>query len=317
MHLGLTPWRPAANDHAHSLTEQARWAEQVGYDSFWLAENHFNTDAIPEPLMLLASVAASTTTIKLATSSYLLPLRHPLHAAEQVAVLDQLSQGRLILGLGRGMGADMFRAFDIEPKDKRQLFKSNLDVMISAWRGEKVKHDQDKRGGVVLHPLPKQQPHPPLWVAAFGPKALQQAGKLGLPYLASPIEALSDLHNNYLIYHQACADAGRAIPVIRPVMRMVFISEDEKALKRVRRTLSERYRDSPWRSDNTGLDDWTIVGNRAFARAKISEYREQLGLSHLIITHLRGTTRESLGRETPLRDSLGHALDICRSIATN
>jgi len=314
MHLGLTPWRPAANDHAQSLSEQARWAEQLGYDSFWLPENHFNTDAIPDPLMLLACVAGTTNTIKLATTSYLLPLRHPLQAAEQVAILDQLSQGRLILGLGRGLGADMFRAFDIEAKNKRALFQSNLDLMLSAWRGEKVKHDKQKQGGVVLHPLPKQQPHPPLWVAAFGPKALKQAGKLGLPYLASPLEGLNDLQNNYLIHAEACADSGRAIPAIRPAMRLVFISDDEKLLKRVRQTLSEHYRDSPWRSDNAGLDDWAIVGDVAFAREKIFEYREQLGLTHLIITHLRGTTLECFGAEAPLRKSLRCALDICRSI---
>ena len=84
MRLGVTPW-DFADLSAQSLTDQARAAESLGFDSFWLPENHFNPGAIPDPLMLLAAVAAGTRRIKLATTSYLLPLRHPLQAAEQVA----------------------------------------------------------------------------------------------------------------------------------------------------------------------------------------------------------------------------------------
>ena len=103
MHLGLTPWRISGGVDAQELTRQASLAEGWGYESFWLPENHFTGDAaIPEPLMLLAAVAAGTRTIRLATTSYLLPVRHPLQAAEQVAVLDRLSGGRVVLGVGRG-----------------------------------------------------------------------------------------------------------------------------------------------------------------------------------------------------------------------
>ena len=97
LHLGLTPWTFPMGRSAAELAGQARLAEQLGYESFWLPENHFTGEgAIPDPLMLLAAVAAATEHIRLATTSYLLPLRHPLQAAEQVAVLDQLSQGRVI-----------------------------------------------------------------------------------------------------------------------------------------------------------------------------------------------------------------------------
>ena len=86
MHLGLTPWRIGSRVNAHELGRQGALAESWGYRSFWLPESHFAADgAIPDPLMLLAAVAAHTTTIRLATTSYLLPLRHPLQAAEQVA----------------------------------------------------------------------------------------------------------------------------------------------------------------------------------------------------------------------------------------
>jgi hypothetical protein len=98
LELGLTPW-DFSSLTAHSLATQAAYAESLGYRTFRLPENHFNPYAIPDPLMLLAAVAASTREIKLATTSYLLPLRNPLLAAEQVAVLDRLSEGGVHQGI--------------------------------------------------------------------------------------------------------------------------------------------------------------------------------------------------------------------------
>ena len=88
--IGLTPWE-FSDLSAESLVKQAQFAEKQGYDSIWLPENHFGANAIPDPLTLLAAVAGGTNTIRLGTTSYLLTLRNPLQAAEQVAVLDQLS----------------------------------------------------------------------------------------------------------------------------------------------------------------------------------------------------------------------------------
>ena len=110
LHLGITPWRLNAPSAA-SIGEQALFAEQHDYQSFWLPENHFGEGALPDPLMLLASAATTTHRIQLATTSYLLTLRNPLQAAEQVAVLDQLSGGRVLLGVGRGYAPEMLRAF--------------------------------------------------------------------------------------------------------------------------------------------------------------------------------------------------------------
>ena len=105
LHVGITPWDLGSPQRADWLAEQAVFAEQLGFDSFFLPENHFGgRGSVPEPLMLLAAVAARTRRIRLGTTSLLLPVRHPLQAAEQVAVLDQLSDGRVILGLGRGFG---------------------------------------------------------------------------------------------------------------------------------------------------------------------------------------------------------------------
>ena len=296
MHLGLTPWRIGSRVNAQELGRQGALAESWGYRSFWLPESHFAADgAIPDPLMLLAAVAAHTSTIRLATTSYLLPLRHPLQAAEQVAVLDRLSDGRVILGVGRGYQPAMFDAFAVSRKDKRRIFEWCLGEMIQAWQGKPVLAREDEP--VLLSPLPVQKPHPPIWVAAFGPKALAQAGKLGLPYLASPMEPVQRLRDNYQRLGEASDQAGVARPTERPIMRTLFISEDAALLARVREQLERSARQiaSSRLRDGISLaaDDWAIVGEPNAVRDKVAAYAEQLGMTHLIVTRLR------IGRMAP------------------
>ena len=288
MHLGLTPWRISGQVDAHALARQAALAEEWGYESFWLPESHFAGDAaIPDPLMLLAAVSAGTRTIRLATTSYLLPLRHPLQAAEQVAVLDRLSGGRVILGVGRGYQPRMFDAFEVSRKDKRRLFEVCLATMQRAWNGEPVGGDP---GAVRLSPLPVQEPHPPVWVAAFGPKALAQAGRLGLPYLASPMEPLGRLRENFQRHGQACDAAGVARPPEVPIMRTLFVSEDRRLVDQVRDQLGIAARQlaaggRPGVSPEA--DDWAIVGDPATVSDKVAAYVETLGMTHLVVTRLR------------------------------
>ena len=164
-----------------------------------------------------------------ATTSFLLTLRHPLQAAEQVAVLDQLSNGRVILGVGRGYAPDMLAAFNVPAKDKREIFKTVLDTMRRAWTGEPITMEGSSEP-VTISPLPFQKPYPPIWVAAFGPKALRQAGMLGMPYLASPMEPIDRLRENYQRHKEACKEEQVSYPDEIPVMRTVFVSEDKLSL---------------------------------------------------------------------------------------
>lgn len=290
LHLGLTPWLAPIGRRADELARQAALAEEWGYESFWLPENHFGEGAIPEPMMLLSAVAGATKTIRLGTTSYLLPLRHPLQAAEQVAVLDQLSGGRVILGVGRGYQPALFDAFNVVRADKREIFADCLATMRRAWNGEAIGADAN----VSLWPRPVQKPHPPIWVAAFGPKALRQAGSLGLPYLASPMESFAVLIDNYARHADACRAADAAVPDIVPIMRSVFVSHDAAMLERVREALGAQV--TAMRASATNamrarmpdtVDEWGIVGTPEHVRARVDEYRATLGMTHLIATRLR------------------------------
>ena len=290
LRLGITPWHMSSTMDANALCTQAELAEQCGYHSFWLPESHFaGPNSVPEPIVLLAAVAARTTTIKLGTTSYLLPIRNALQAAEQVAVLDQLSGGRLILGLGRGFEKNMLSAFDVNPTEKRELLNRNLDVMKAAWAGGIV---GSQAIGAVMSPLPVQKPHPPIWMAAFGPKALAQAGKMGTPYLASPMESLQQLKDNYEIYNTALDQNSQLRPSEIVLMRTIFISDDKALCKQVTRDLAQLA--STLKFGNTVMEAAWIVGNADDVASEIHEYQEQLGMNYLIVARprIKGLSRQ-------------------------
>ena len=304
--VATTPWLWQYPPSAEQLCAQAERAEAMGLHSFWLPENHFGQKgAIPAPLMLLAAVAARTTTLKLGCTSYLLPVRDPLLAAEEVAVLDNLSEGRLILGLGRGIQPAMFEAFGIDPGNKRRLFRDKLEVMRRAWRGEDIAVSESG-AGISLSPLPRQSPEPPLWVAAFGPLALKQVAGLGLPYLASPLETLDELADNYDAFHGHVSDAGNAPVTTVPVMRSVFVSdmpaELDAARDALRASLPPAYRDR-----DEAIEARAIVGEPGSVRDTLAAYCERLQLTHLIVrAGLPGMD------EAPQVRSLELLLDIVR-----
>ena len=297
LHLGLTPWLLSGTADADTLARQAELAESWGYRSFWLPEHHFSrAGAVPDPLMLLAAVTARTRTILLGTTSFLLPLRNPLQAAEQVAVLDGLSNGRVMLGVGRGYSASLLSAFSVSPGDKRRRFEWCLEHMVRAWRGEPVALAENAAPAVVA-PRPMQKPHPPIWVAAFGPKALAQAGCLGAPYLASPMESRARLKENYRLHAESCRAAGRALPAEVPVMRTVFTSSDAKLIRRVRENLDKWAASADAVRRIAGdIDDWAIVGQPGAVGDQIEQYRRELGMTHLIVTRLRIVDPDQLER---------------------
>ena len=162
--------------------------------------------------------------------------------------------------------------------------------MRRAWSGESIGAD----ASVTVWPRPVQIPHPPIWIAAFGPKALRQAGSLGLPYLASPMESLEVLTRNYARHAEACRAADCALPddradhahgVRQLIHRRASIACARRSRRSWRRCARRRQRDA-----RANAGDGRRVGHRrhpAQVLARIDEYRRVLGMTHLIATRLR------------------------------
>jgi alkanesulfonate monooxygenase SsuD/methylene tetrahydromethanopterin reductase-like flavin-dependent oxidoreductase (luciferase family) len=271
----------------------AERADALGFQSLWMPENHFQRGATPSPLLALASLAARTKRIRLATTSLLLPLHHPMRVAAETSTLDVLSGGRLLLGLGRGFRAPVFEGFQVEARAKRDRFDEALDALLAVWSGEPVALRGAHFGALDGAPIrlgmrPRQRPHPPLVVAAFGKKGLLQAARRGLAYLASPLEGLEVLAENYALWAEHRVGEPTGFPQI-PVMRTVFVASDDAEADRVRDALSGEARRSLGRAPpalaraaSGPLEARALIGTAGEVRDGIERYRERLGMDLLV-----------------------------------
>ncbi len=294
--IGIALSAAATPEGWERTLERVEVADRLGLHSAWLPEHHFHPTATPSPLLALAAFAMRSQRLRLATTSLLLPVQHPLHVAAQVALLDQLSQGRLLLGLGRGFRPSLFEVFGVQARSKRDRFDEALDALRAAWSGAPVHLDGPhygvpEVGAFRLGLRPLQQPHPPLVVAAFGPKGLAQAARHGLPYLASPLEGLPLLEENYARWRAALdRPLDPRAPAV-PVMRIVFVARDDRSAARVRAALAREARPPVGgptpkalaRAAAGTLDDRVIVGTRHAVADRVALYRERIGLDLLVV----------------------------------
>ncbi|MDO8794279.1 MAG: LLM class flavin-dependent oxidoreductase [Vicinamibacterales bacterium] len=164
------------------MMEQVHIAEELGFDSVWMSEHHLVPDGYcPSVLVAAAAAAARTKTIKIGIRILLLPLHDPLRVAEDAAVADLISDGRLILGMGIGYKIDEFQAFGKDRHKRGSMMDEEVQIIRKAWTEESFtfhgKHFH--YDNVSMYPKPAQKPHPPIWLAARGGKAIDRAARLG------------------------------------------------------------------------------------------------------------------------------------------
>lgn len=175
---GALPARREVADAAAHLLAEAETAERVGFDAIWLPERHARTETyFPSPVVLATAIAARTTRVQIATTVIQPTYYHPVHLAEQLALIDQLSRGRLIFGAGVGYHEDYFRLFGVPMKQAGKRFEEALKVIEGVWtqdrfsfKGRFFEFDQAR-----LTPKPYQQPRPPIWIGAFYDKGIERA----------------------------------------------------------------------------------------------------------------------------------------------
>ena len=163
--------RPYAQLYAENL-EQIAWAEQLGYESVWLSEHHVTDEGyLPSVFPMLAAVAARTERMRLGTSILLGPFQHPIRFAEDVAVIDQLSGGRLEIGIGLGYREREFELLDVPIGERARRSEALVEVARRVWAD-----------GTVTPP-PLQQPEPPFWIGGATAAAARRAARLGCRFM--------------------------------------------------------------------------------------------------------------------------------------
>lgn len=196
------------------LLEQVVAAEALGFDSFWIAEHHFHEyGAVPSPPVWLAAAAQRTRRIRLGAAVVVLPFRNPLLVAEEYAMVDVLSGGRLNLGTGSGYLRHEFEGFGIDLAEKRDRFDEALEILLRAWSGERFSYAGrfHQVSDVRLNVVPVQKPRPPIWIAVLRNEAAAEVGRRGYPVMMIPYaaaEQVSDLAEAVSAFRQAFLEAG-------------------------------------------------------------------------------------------------------------
>lgn len=214
--------------------EYARAADALGYDYIVVPEHHsIDTGSNPTPFLTLAALARETKRIGLATQPLLLALYNPIEVAEQTAVLDVLSNGRAMLGLGVGYSEKDFRVFGVPFAERGPRMDEAVAVVLGALRTRDFSYEGRfyRVGGVSVTPPPIQQPHPPIFLTAGSRKAIDRAVRFGLPVNMLYNEATSDGLYDYVCSKAVLSGVG-ATSVSASLVRNGFIATDRETAHR-------------------------------------------------------------------------------------
>ena len=201
MEFGIFYQLPCADDQTPAerysdTISQAQLADQLGFDTVWLAEVHFNPrfSVLPAPLLLGSAIAQATEQLKIATAVNLMPLHHPVRLAEEFATLDVISRGRAILGTGRGAMLRQYQGYGVDVEEGRERFVEGLDMVLEAWTSDELNYEGKfyQASGVRVVPKPYQKPHPPVYIASNSNDTFPLVGELGHNILIAPIVVTLD-----------------------------------------------------------------------------------------------------------------------------
>jgi alkanesulfonate monooxygenase SsuD/methylene tetrahydromethanopterin reductase-like flavin-dependent oxidoreductase (luciferase family) len=168
--------------------ELAVEAEELGYDTIWLTEHHFVDDGYsPSLLPIAAAIASRTSKIRIGTFVILLPLHNPIRVAEDAATVDLISNGRLELGFGQGYRVPEFTAFNIPRNERGPRLQENAEIVRRLFTEKNLTYEGrfNRITDATLVPGPVQRPHPPIWLAARGPKSIARAARNGYHFMGT------------------------------------------------------------------------------------------------------------------------------------
>jgi alkanesulfonate monooxygenase SsuD/methylene tetrahydromethanopterin reductase-like flavin-dependent oxidoreductase (luciferase family) len=188
-------------------------AEGLGVPSVWMAEYHFNPGRVlSSPITISTAIAARTRSIRVGTAVLLLPLANPVRVAEEVATLDQISDGRVEFGVGRGTFPNVHEGFGVPFEESRGRFEESIEIILKAWTTESFSFEGEHFNipELSVNPKPFQTPHPPIRVGVTSAESFPIIGRMGHNILINPsrVFTLSELRASIQEFREAWKSAG-------------------------------------------------------------------------------------------------------------
>lgn len=305
MHTGFYVTGSATGGY-RDLLDQVVQADASGFDSVWLRERHFHRDHqgrnfFSAPMVVAGWIAARTERVRIGLGARILPLDHPLHIAEAAATIDQISGGRLDLGIARiGENSLYQEAFGLDPADARTRFTEALEVIERAWTGEPFTFSGEhfEVPEVAVLPVPAQRPGPPIHLVGISDATLEYGAGRGLPLLLAAAQPEVEVGRTISRYRELLAGAGHdPAAVALPLNRFVYVAETtERAREEMGAAITD-FLDRPAsvirdflgaRAADLGeemlLEEVFICGDAAHCAERIAGIREDVGTNELLLT---------------------------------
>ncbi|HZU15962.1 MAG TPA: LLM class flavin-dependent oxidoreductase [Candidatus Dormibacteraeota bacterium] len=234
--LGQQPAHVDSADVYRELINDAELAEQLGFDGLWVAEHHFSTYCVvPNTLTLLASIAKRTSRIRIGSAVVVLPLHNAVRVAEEAAMVDHLSEGRLELVLGRGFQPLEFAGLGYELADSQRRLSEGIAILKHLWE----RPDRPFEGpsvrlpALTAMPMPRQRPHPPLWLACGSQRSIEAAMERSLHVvLTAGIEGLGKFQELKRAFETRRQALDGRVDLEFGVQCYAFVSSDPAARRR-------------------------------------------------------------------------------------
>ena len=313
--LYLTNQQPLGRDMTEALKEQLEMVAFVrdhGWNSIFTG-HHYLADLSSQlqPIPFLARLAAETGNMRLGVGILLLTLLNPVAVAEDVASLDVITGGKVILGVGLGYRDTEFEAFGVTKGQRVSRFLSNMNVLMRLWSGDDVDTSLPwcHLKGARLTTLPVQRPRPPIWIGANSDKAVTRAGTLADGWIVNPAATDPTVLRQKSLYLEGMKRANRVGKGTIAIFKEVFCAEDrQEAIRLCQPYLMDKYRAyESWgqasghpgtKSFNVAFDELRrqrfIIGSPEDCFEGIRWWQTEVGVSHFLIrTHWAGMPYET------------------------
>ncbi|HEX9880710.1 MAG TPA: LLM class flavin-dependent oxidoreductase [Candidatus Binatia bacterium] len=237
--------RDVASQTYQNHVEQFQLCEELGFDGITLNEHHGSPYSLDNsPNVFLAYIAARTERLKLAMAGNLLPVHgHPLRVAEELAMLDVITRGRIVAGFVRGIPRE-YLILPVPLRESRPRFEEALDVILNAWTSELFSHEGRfyHYKDVDMWPRPYQRPHPPVWVGATTPEPTRNVARRPGVTLCVNFLPTSRVREQLKIFRDSAAEIGRKVTDEDVVYgRHIYVAETQKEAEKLCKPNLEYY----------------------------------------------------------------------------